>query len=114
MIPVAQSLIYLALYGAVFVLSVWAFIDAATRPAGAFVSAGKRTKTFWLLITTIAALVAFVAIPPPLGIGLLSFLALGSAVGAIVYLVDVRPAVQPYSGRRGGRGPRNPPSRGGW
>ena len=46
---------------------------------------------------------AFVAIPPPLGRGLLGFLALASAVAAIVYLVDVRPAITPYSGRGGGR-----------
>ena len=117
MINTLQALVYLGLYVVVFVLAVWALVDAATRPAGAFVSAGKRTKNFWLALTGAATAVAFVALPPPLGIGLLSFLALGSAVAAIVYLVDVRPAVGPYSGRRGGRGGpggRTPPSRGGW
>ena len=38
------------------------------------------------------------------------FLALLAAVAAVVYLVDVRPAVRPYSGR----GPRGGSSRGGW
>jgi hypothetical protein len=123
----AQSFVFFALYFAVFVLSVWALIDLLTRPAGAFVSGGKRTKNFWLALTGAGTAIAFVAIPPPpplfgflaylgIGLGALSFLALGSAVAAIVYLVDVRPAIRPYSGPRGGRGGRggNPPSRGGW
>ncbi|QTE29212.1 DUF2516 family protein [Pengzhenrongella sicca] len=117
MILYAQQLIYFALFFVVFVLAVWALGDAMTRPTGAFTSAGKRTKNFWLLLTGAATAVAFVAIPAPLGLGLLSFLALGAAVAAIVYLVDVRPAIRPYSGRRGGRGKgpggRTPP-RGGW
>jgi hypothetical protein len=110
---VAQTYIYLALYVAIFGLAVWALADAVTRPAAAFISAGKRTKNFWLALTVAATAVAFVALPQPLGLGLLSFLALGSAVAAIVYLVDVRPAVRPYSGRRGGSGGRTPPP-GGW
>lgn len=116
MILQAQQFIYFALYFIVFVLAVWATVDAATRPPGAFVSGGKRTKNFWLAVTGAATAVAFVAIPAPLGFGALSFLALGSAVAAIVYLVDVRPAIRPYSGRKGGRGGpggRTPP-RGGW
>ena len=117
MIYSAQVLVLFALYFTVFVLAVWATIDAATRPAGAFVSGGKRTKNFWLALTGAATAVAFVAIPAPLGFGALSFRALGSAVAAIVYLVDVRPAIRPYSGGRGGKsgGPagRTPP-RGGW
>lgn len=112
MIVAAQTYVYFALYLAVFVLAVWAFADAVTRPAAAFVSAGKRTKGLWAAATGASAAVAFVALPWPFGIGALSFLALVAAVAAIVYLVDVRPAVRPYSGR----GPRggNPPSRGGW
>jgi hypothetical protein len=110
---VAQTYIYLALYVAIFGLAVWALADAVTRPAAAFISAGKRTKNFWLALTVAGPAGAGVARPPPLGLGLLSFLALGSAVAAIVYLVDVRPAVRPYSGRRGGSGGRTPPP-GGW
>ena len=112
MIVVAQSYVNFALYFAVFVLSAWAFADAASRPAAAFVSAGKRTKVLWVAATGAATAVAFVALPWPLGMGALAFLALVSAVVAIVYLVDVRPAVRPYSGR--GRRGGNPPSRGSW
>jgi uncharacterized membrane protein YeiB len=100
----AQTLVYLALYVAVFVLSVYALVDAARRPARAFAVAGKRTKQFWTLLLGVATAVAFVALPWPLGIGALSFLALGSAVAAGVYLADVRPAVKPYSGGPGRSG----------
>ena len=113
MIFTAQILIFLALYLMVFVLCVVAVVDLLRRPAQAFVSAGKRTKAFWGGILGVATAVAFVAIPPPLGIGELTFLALASAVAAIVYLVDVRPALAPYT--RGPRGPgRRPGGQGGW
>jgi hypothetical protein len=114
----AQVVVYLLFYVAIFALAAWSLVDALSRPANAFLSAGKRTKGFWLAITGVGTAVAFVALPWPLGIGQLGFLALLAAVGAIVYLVDVRPAVAPYSGGRGrgGSGGRGgtPPSRGGW
>ncbi|RYV50583.1 DUF2516 family protein [Pengzhenrongella frigida] len=115
MIRSLQILVYFALYFTVFVFAAWALVDALTRPAGAFVSAGKRTKNFWLAVTGAATAVAFVAIPAPIGLGAFSFLALAAAVGGIVYLVDVRPAVRPYSGRRGrGQGGGGKSPRGGW
>jgi Protein of unknown function (DUF2516) len=110
-IATAQTLVFLALYLVVFVLSAWALVDAAIRPAAAFVNAGKRTKNFWLLVTGIAAAISFIALPP-LNAG--GFLVIAAAVAAGVYLADVRPAVRPYSGGRGGRGRGTPPSRGGW
>lgn len=110
MISTLQVVIFLALYLLVFVLCVVAVIDLVRRPSTAFVSAGKRTKGFWGAILGAATAIAFVAIPYPLGIGQLQFLALGSAVAAIVYLVDVKPAVASYGG--GSRGPRRPG--GGW
>jgi hypothetical protein len=110
-IATLQSLIFLAFYLVIFVLTVWALIDMLRRPAAAFLSAGKQTKQRWTIILVVAVLVSFMAIPYPLGLGYLGFLALLAAVAAIVYLVDVKPAVAPYSGRRGGRGPSAP---GGW
>lgn len=107
-----QALIYFALYAAVFAVTVYALIDALRRPARAFVSGGKRTKQFWTVLLGIATAVAFVAVPWPLGFGMLSFLALGSAVAAGVYLADVRPAIKPYSG--GGQGRSSGGPYGGW
>ena len=114
MIATAQTFVYLAVGLVAFGLSLWSLVDAASRPASAFTSAGKRTKNFWLALTGVATALTFVALPP-LGAGGLGFLTLGSAIIAGIYLADVRPAVQPYSGRgRGGRGGGTPPSRGGW
>lgn len=113
MIRNAQVFVFLLLYLAVFVLCVVAFVDVLRRPTQAFLSAGKRTKGFWTLVLGLATAVAFVAVPWPVGIGQLGFLALIGVVAAIVYLVDVKPAVLPYSGGRGGQrggGPRG----GGW
>jgi len=106
-----QQVLFLVFNVVIFGLSAWALVDLLTRPARAFPVAGKRTKGLWGAITGGATVVSFLSIP--LGIQFLpSFFALLAAVGAIVYLVDVRPAVAPYS-RRGPRGPRGP-SGGGW
>lgn len=100
-----QNLVFLALNLFVFVLCVVALVDLLRRPAGAFPAAGKRTKTFWGAILGVATAVAFVALPP-LNFGQLGILVLLGAVGAIVYLVDVRPALGPH--RRGPQGPTRP------
>lgn len=105
----AQLLVFFALYLLVFVMAVVALVDAARRPPEAFVRAGKRTKGFWLAVLGLAAAVSFVSLPP-LGASL-GFLVLLAAVGAGVYLADVRPALGPH--RRGGPGAGGA-SRGGW
>ena len=110
MIQTSQFIVFFVLHLVVLVICVVALVDAARRPAAAFVSAGKRTKNFWVAVTAAAAAVSFVAMPPT-GIAGLRFLVLIAAVAGIVYLVDVRPAVTPYSGRRG---PRGGSPRGGW
>jgi hypothetical protein len=114
---VAQSigrLLYLLFYVAILVLCVWALVDATRRPAGGFVAAGKRTKQFWTWILVAATFLALAAVVGS-GIPFLGFLTLLAAVAAIVYLVDVKPALGPSGrGPRGG-GPRRPPSStGGW
>lgn len=107
MIYTVQAWIFIALYLLVFVMAVVALLDAVRRPAAAFVNGGKRTKGFWAAVLGVATAVSFIALPP-LRAGL-DLLVIAAAVAAIVYWVDVRPAVAPYSGR-GGRGP----GRGGW
>ena len=68
-------------------LTAWAFVDALIRPAGAFVATGKLTKPGWVAITGIAIAVVYL-------FGLMSFLGLPAIIAAVVYLVDVRPAVR--------------------
>ena len=82
-----QELVFFVLYWGVLALAVWAFVDALVRPAGGFVAAGKLTKPGWAAITGLAALILFWQGP-------MSFLGLPAVVAAIVYLVDVRPAVK--------------------
>jgi hypothetical protein len=77
-----------ALFWGTLGLSVWAFVDALVRPATAYVAAGKLTKPAWVGITAIAAVLLYLMHGP------LSFLGLPAVVAAVVYLVDVRPAVR--------------------
>jgi len=94
-----QSLVLLVLGVAALAAEIFAFVDALRAPERAFVAAGKKTKTFWLVITGLALLVGIVVVANVLSLfGLLAF------VGAAVYLADVRPALRQVLGK-GGRGP---------
>lgn len=68
------------------VLKIWALVDCTTRPAPAFEAHGKLTKQVWLVILVVTVLSG-------LHFGVLSILGLAGTVAAIVYLVDVRPAI---------------------
>ncbi|RBY93026.1 DUF2516 family protein [Blastococcus sp. TF02A-30] len=83
-----DGLVYSLLYWAAQALTVWAFVDALIRPAAGYVAAGKLTKPGWAAITGLAAVVIFVTQMP------LSLLGLPAVIAAVVYLVDVRPAVR--------------------
>jgi Protein of unknown function (DUF2516) len=89
-------------------LKAFCLIDAATRRPDAFTAAGKQTKIFWMIILGVAvAWNLFDANP----IGLINIIGI---VAALVYFLDVRPAVREVSGGgSGGRfgfGRRKPPS----
>ena len=90
------DLLLVVLYYVTLALKVWALADAASRPTGAFPAAGKLTKPIWLAILVAAALFGFLG-------GVFDLLSLVGTVAAIVYLVDVRPAVRELRG--GGNGP---------
>ena len=82
-----QQLLFDLLRWGVLALALWALVDALVRPATGFVAAGKLTKPGWVAITALAALLLYWQGP-------LSFLGLPAVIAAIVYLVDVRPAVR--------------------
>ena len=82
-----DALLLQVLYWACLALSVWAFVDSLIRPANAYVAAGKLSKPAWVAITAIAGLILYFTGP-------LSFFGLFTVVAAIVYLVDVRPAIR--------------------
>ncbi|WP_232248668.1 DUF2516 family protein [Streptacidiphilus rugosus] len=80
---------------ALTLFKVFTFVDAAFRREDAFRAAGKQTKPFWLIILGVAVGIDFF-------LGAL-FLSLIGLVAAIVYMVDVRPAVKRVSPSRKGR-----------
>ncbi len=87
-----SSLLLLVLgYGALG-LKLWALVDACTRPTPAYVAAGKLTKVAWVAILAAAVLLG--------GADVFGIFGLLGTIAAIVYLVDVRPAVREL--RRGG------------
>ena len=75
---------FLVIHAVVFLVKVVALIDCLRRPPAAFVAMEKQTKQFWTIILVVALLVT------PL-----LFLSIIGLVAAIVYLVDVRPAINP-------------------
>ena len=71
-----------------FAVQAWAFVDAVSHRPEEYVAADKMTKVTWLIILGIA-LVAHMLIWSPI-----SFLNLIGIVAALVYVVDVRPALR--------------------
>ena len=76
------------------VVKAWAMIDAIVRPAEAFPAADKLTKVAWLWILGLS-LVAHIVFSSPIGL-----LSLAGTIAALVYLLDVRPAVAALTRRR--------------
>lgn len=102
----AQGWVLFALGVGALVLCVFALIDAVRRPTALFPRADKRTKPFWVAILGVASALTFVNF----GGNSLGFLSIISVVAAGIYLTDVKPALDEYSGRRNRRseGPYGP------
>jgi hypothetical protein len=79
---------------ALLIFKIFAFVDAAIRPGPAYEAAGKLSKVHWLIFLGIAALYDL-----RWG-GVTSILTIFGTVAAIVYVVDVRPALRQISPRR--------------
>ncbi|TXS52670.1 DUF2516 family protein [Streptomyces sp. t39] len=77
--------------------SLIALVMAAVAREDAYRAADKKTKSFWLIVLGLAALVNLI---PWLS---MLFLSIAGLIAAIVFFVDVRPALQQVSG--GGRRP---------
>jgi hypothetical protein len=73
---------FLVIFFAIVLVKLFALVDAASRSAGAFTYADKQTKQFWLVVLALALVSTF-----------LSFLSLIGLVAALVYILDVRPAI---------------------
>lgn len=87
-----------------FIVELWAFIDAAIRPKAGYVSADKQTKNLWLVLLGLALVVTAV-----FRVGFLSIFGIAGLIVALVYLADVRPAVRQVQGKGGSSyGPYGP------
>ena len=73
---------------ATFVMQAYAFVDAVAQRPDAYVAADKQTKQVWLIILGLGV-VAHMLFWHPIQI----FNIMG-IIAAIVYLVDVRPAIR--------------------
>lgn len=88
---------------------LFAFVDAVTRREDAFRAADKKTKPFWLIILGLA-----LGLDLLLGAAVFSILTLIGLVAAIVYTVDVRPAIKQLTDGRGNDSKRNMGPYGPW
>ena len=94
-----QSVVLLALGAVALGCEAFAFVDALRHPDNAYVAAGKRTRTFWLVVLGVALAIGFITVFNVLNLfGLIAF------VGAAVYLADVRPALRQVRGLGGRSG----------
>ena len=90
---------------AVLIGQVVALVDAAMRRDDAYRAADKLTKPGWLIILT-------VGIAANVVLGLLGTIA--GVVAAMVYWVDVRPALKELNGRNRDKSGSNRGPYGGW
>ena len=82
------SLIMAAVSLAMFVMQAFAFVDAVSQRADAYVAADKLTKKAWLIILGLGVAAHMLFWSP------LSLFNLIGIVAAIVYIVDVRPVIR--------------------
>ena len=76
------------------ILGAFVLVDAVMRRSDAFVAADRQTKTVWLAITAVSALLLVLSAS---GSGFLSAPGLiwcAAVVASLVYLVDVRPKLK--------------------
>lgn len=78
------------------VLEVWAFLDALRRSPGDFARIGGRDKSFWLILTGVAAAVGVLGVLSGGGMGMFGLLA---ACVACVYLAGPRQEMGPATRR---------------
>ena len=90
-----QGGILLVVFFVLLAIKIYAFVSSLTFSAASYEAAGKLTKPAWGAILALSLVVLLL-------MGPMSFLGLPAVIAAIVYLVDVRPAVRGLS--RGGSG----------
>ncbi|MDO5662073.1 MAG: DUF2516 family protein [Brachybacterium sp.] len=99
LVATIQQWIFFALSLGLFAIEVWALINALRFSPQAYIAAGKRTKTFWSLLTGLAVLLGFLTLPVGGGgFGGMLFMLIGIVIAGI-FLADVLPALRQVMGR---------------
>ncbi|WP_081620727.1 DUF2516 family protein [Nocardiopsis potens] len=95
-----MGLIWQAIYIAIFVTSLFALVEAVRTPSQAFPAMDKQTKGMWVAILGVGTGLSLLAALS--GGGMFTFLAL---VAALIFILDVRPAVRGVGRSDGPYGP---------
>ena len=103
MIALIQMWIFVVLSLALLAVEIWALINALRFRPDAYIAAGKRTKTFWAILTGVAVLLGFLSLPYPVGRGGSMLFMLAGIIIAGIFLADVLPALKHVMGRAQGR-----------
>ncbi|MGH3588696.1 MAG: DUF2516 family protein [Pseudonocardia sp.] len=90
-----ESGVMLAVTLALFAVKAFAFVDALSHRPDAYVAASKMTKKAWLVILGIFLAAHMIM----WGAGPISLLNIIGTVAALVYIVDVRPALRSLTNR---------------
>jgi hypothetical protein len=88
-----ENSILLMVSFALLIVKGFALVDVLTRRTEVFPAADKQTKSMWLILLLVA-MVAHLVFWNPIGI-----LNLAGTVVALVYVLDVRPAVRSLTRR---------------
>ncbi len=99
----AQGVVVLVLGTAALGAEIFAFADALRYRDEVYRAAGKRTKTFWLIVTGLGVAIGVATWP-----SVLTIFGIAAFVAAAVYLADVRPALRSIAGGAPRRGPYGP------
>ena len=83
---VFEGYVSLAVYFVLLVIKIFAFVNALLYSAESYVAADKLNKPTWCILLGIAVVLQLLPLP-------LTIVNLAMTVAALVYLVDVRPAL---------------------
>ena len=83
---VLQSWVDFSIQLVLLAVKIFALVNSALHPAEAYAAAGKWTKPAWMIVLGLAVVLQLTFIGG-------MFLQLAFTIAAIVYLVDVRPAL---------------------
>ncbi|PSK99633.1 uncharacterized protein DUF2516 [Murinocardiopsis flavida] len=96
------DLLWKGIYLVIFVVNLYALVEAVRTPSQAFPLMDKQTKGLWVGLLGVGTVLALSAV-----MGSFALLVLLSLAASLIFMLDVRPAVRGVSGNRN-EGPYGP------